>query len=83
MMDKKEISNRIEKLIREYELKKETLEKNRKKFEKLKKSRKVRKYLEFAENINDSNKDLNNITQEVAALEQKLKDIDNSNDQEI
>ena len=79
MMDKGKIADRIEDLIREYKLKKESLEDYKKGFEKLGKSRKVRKYIELAENINNSNKDLNNIIQEVAALEQKFKGLDNTN----
>ena len=73
MMDKEKIAERIKELIRKYKLKKESLEDYKKAFEELGKSRKVRKYIELAENINNSNKDLNNIIQEVAALEQKFK----------
>lgn len=72
-MDKEKIAERIKELIRKYKLKKESLEDYKKAFEELGKSRKVRKYIELAENINNSNKDLNNIIQEVAALEQKFK----------
>lgn len=79
MMDKVKIADRIKELIRKYKLKKESLEDYKKAFEELGKNRKVRKYIELAENINNSNKDLNNIIQEVAALEQKFKCLDNTN----
>ena len=79
MMDKKKIADRIKESIRKYKLKKESLEDYKKAFEKLRKNRKVKKYIELAENINNSNKDLNNIIQEVAALEQKFKGLDNTN----
>jgi len=78
-MDKVKIADRIKELIRKYKLKKESLEDYKKAFEELGKNRKVRKYIELAENINNSNKDLNNIIQEVAALEQKFKCLDNTN----
>ena len=74
MMDKKKIADRIKELIKEYKLKKESLENYKKEFENLGKSRKVRKYIELAENINNSNKDLNSIILEISELEKKFKE---------
>ncbi len=78
MMDKEKIAERIKELIKEYKLKKESLENYKKEFEKLGKSRKVRKYIELAENINNSNKDLNSIILEISELEKKFKESEDS-----
>lgn len=77
-MDKEKIAERIKELIRKYKLKKESLEDYKKEFEKLGKSRKVREYIELAENINNSNKDLNSMIQEISELEKKFKESEDS-----
>jgi len=78
MMDKKKIADRIKELIKEYKLKKESLENYKKEFENLGKNRKVRKYIELAEIINNSNKDLNSIILEISELEKKFKEFEDS-----
>lgn len=78
MMDKKKIADRIKELIKEYKLKKESLENYKKEFENLGKNRKVRKYIELAEIINNSNKDLNSIILEISELEKKFKEFKDS-----
>jgi len=78
MMDKEKIADRIKELIKEHRIKKESLENYKNEFEKLGKSRKVRRYVELAENINNSNKELSSILQEISELEKKFKESEDS-----